>query len=426
MAKTTQLVEVPIGDLVPYDRNAKNHPAHQIEKLKKSIEAFGFLSPCLIDKDGNIIAGHGRVAAARDLGMETVPCVYVEGLTDEQRRAYIIADNRLTELGGWDLNIVAEELAELADQDFDIDLTGFEIDTKEDWFENHESGKATENDTEEYRDFLEKFEAKHTTDDCFTPPNIYEVVASYVEKEYGEKRENFLRPFYPGGDYEHEEYPPGCVVVDNPPFSILAQIIRFYVAHEVKFFLFAPMLTLFTADDPTVCSICISNPITYENGANVNTGFKTNLEKGLAVKTAPDLNVAIEAANRENTKGKELPKYEYPDEVITSAMVSRWSTHGVEFSIPHSECVKITGLDQQKEKNVGMFGGGYLLSERQAEEVRRAKAEVKERKRAKAIERAKAAADGLGESNGDGAIVWTLSEREREIVAQLDGKGGTE
>lgn len=128
MAKTTEMVEVPIAQLTPYERNAKQHPAEQIEKIKDSIKEFGFLSPCLIDRDGNIIAGHGRVEAAKALGMETVPCVYVEGLTETQRRAYIIADNRLTELGGWDMDLVEEELQALVSSDFDISLTGFELD----------------------------------------------------------------------------------------------------------------------------------------------------------------------------------------------------------------------------------------------------------------------------------------------------------
>ena len=126
MAKTTEMVEVSISQLKPYERNAKQHPAEQIEKLQQSIEEFGFISPCLIDRDGNIIAGHGRVEAAKALGMETVPALYVEGLTDVQRRAYILADNRLTELGGWDMDIVEYELNTLANEDFDIELIGFD------------------------------------------------------------------------------------------------------------------------------------------------------------------------------------------------------------------------------------------------------------------------------------------------------------
>lgn len=128
MAKTTKMVEVSLIKLRPYAQNAKKHPQEQIEKIQNSIQEFGFISPCLIDKENNIIAGHGRVEAARALGMETVPCVYIEGLTDEQRRAYILADNRLTELGGWDMETVSGELEELMETGFDINLTGFNID----------------------------------------------------------------------------------------------------------------------------------------------------------------------------------------------------------------------------------------------------------------------------------------------------------
>lgn len=126
MAKTTEMVEVAVGLLKPYERNAKKHPQDQIEKIKKSIQEFGFISPCLIDKENRIIAGHGRVQAATQLGMEKVPCIYVEGLTEEQRRAYIIADNRLTELGGWDEDLIAFELHELTVAGFDVEMLGFD------------------------------------------------------------------------------------------------------------------------------------------------------------------------------------------------------------------------------------------------------------------------------------------------------------
>lgn len=129
MAKIGKVQEVAVNELKPYEKNAKIHGSSQIEKLKASIQEFGFLTPCLIDKKKNIIAGHGRVMAAKELGMETVPCVFIEGLTEAQRKAYILADNRLGELGEWDMAIVMSELEELKDMDFDIELTGFELDT---------------------------------------------------------------------------------------------------------------------------------------------------------------------------------------------------------------------------------------------------------------------------------------------------------
>jgi len=127
MGKIAKVQEVTLSKLKPYENNAKIHGTGQIEKIKASIEEFGFLTPCLIDEEYNLIAGHGRVMAAKELGMETVPCVFVEGLTEAQRKAYILADNRLGELGEWDMELVISELEDLQAMDFDIELTGFEL-----------------------------------------------------------------------------------------------------------------------------------------------------------------------------------------------------------------------------------------------------------------------------------------------------------
>lgn len=120
MAKIAEVQEVARSVLVPYARNAKIHSDEQVQMIANSIREFGFISPCLIDRDYNIIAGHGRVMAAEFLGLETVPCVFVEGLTEDQRRAYILTDNRLTELGGWDY-----ELRDMELENIDIDMTAF-------------------------------------------------------------------------------------------------------------------------------------------------------------------------------------------------------------------------------------------------------------------------------------------------------------
>lgn len=128
MAKSVNLQEVAIDLLRPYERNAKKHPQDQVDKIIASIQEFGFVTPCIIDSDYNLIAGHGRVQAAKEMGLETVPCVFVEGLTEAQRKAYILADNRLGELGEWDMDLVSGELQTLKDLGFDIDLTGFDID----------------------------------------------------------------------------------------------------------------------------------------------------------------------------------------------------------------------------------------------------------------------------------------------------------
>jgi ParB-like chromosome segregation protein Spo0J len=112
--------------LIPYARNAKKHDAAQVSKLAGSIREFGFNNPVLIDKDNGIIAGHGRVMAAQKLELKDVPCIRLGHLTDTQRKAYILADNRLAELGGgWDQEILKLELADLEDLDFDMDSIGF-------------------------------------------------------------------------------------------------------------------------------------------------------------------------------------------------------------------------------------------------------------------------------------------------------------
>ena len=122
---------VGVDFLVPYARNAKTHSDEQIRKIADSIKQFGFINPVLIDEAGNVIAGHGRILAAQLLGMEEVPVAYVESMTETERRAYIIADNRLAELAQWDEQILQDELDALQALDFDIDILGFEPDPEE-------------------------------------------------------------------------------------------------------------------------------------------------------------------------------------------------------------------------------------------------------------------------------------------------------
>ena len=117
---------VPIEQLKPYENNARTHSDKQVEKIARSIEEFGFINPVLIDSNYGIIAGHGRVEGAKALGMEEVPCLFIEDLTDEQKRAYIIADNKLALDAGWDYELLQIELEELDNLNFDFTLTGFD------------------------------------------------------------------------------------------------------------------------------------------------------------------------------------------------------------------------------------------------------------------------------------------------------------
>ena len=125
MNMTTRLELRPIESLKPYENNARTHSPAQIKQLRKSLREFGFVSPVLITAAGDVIAGHGRIEAARAEGISEIPCVLVEHLTDDQRRAYILADNRLAEAAGWDEELVSSELLALRDAGIDIALTGF-------------------------------------------------------------------------------------------------------------------------------------------------------------------------------------------------------------------------------------------------------------------------------------------------------------
>ena len=118
---------VLVSDLIPYARNSRTHSDVQVNKIASSIKEFGFLNPVLIDKDNGIIAGHGRVMAAQKLGLKEVPVLQIGHLSDTQKRAYIIADNRLALDAGWDDEMLRVEFAELADNGFNLELTGFEI-----------------------------------------------------------------------------------------------------------------------------------------------------------------------------------------------------------------------------------------------------------------------------------------------------------
>jgi DNA modification methylase len=126
MQVTERLEKVNVDRLVPYARNARTHSKEQILQLRASLREFGFVNPVIVDKDLNIIAGHGRILAAKEEGITEVPCVFAEHLTEAQKRAYIIADNRLALSAGWDAEMLSVEITDLQGADFDISLLGFD------------------------------------------------------------------------------------------------------------------------------------------------------------------------------------------------------------------------------------------------------------------------------------------------------------
>ena len=245
---------------------------------------------------------------------------------------------------------------------------------------------------EDYDGFVEKFKPKKTTDDCYTPPEVYEVIKDWACREYGIDPDKVVRPFYPGGDYERFDYSGGKVVVDNPPFSILAKICTFYRDRGIPFFLFAPNLTIFNSTARNGAHMLVTDcTIEYANGAQVKTSFVTSFGDDL-IRTAPDLANAIDETVERVRKEQRRhpPKYSYPRELLT---VSRLGKIGkqVEFRVKASDVAFTRALDSQKAVKKAIFGGGYLMSEAKSAEL-------------------KAAED---------VTVWPLSDQEKNIVSSL-------
>ena len=152
---TTEMKMVSISKLIPYVNNARTHSQEQVNKLRGSLREFGFINPVIIDSDFNVIAGHGRLMAAKEEGIEEVPCVLVDYLTEAQKKAYILADNRYAQDAGWDEELLRLEIESLEGMDFDVSLTGFDDQEIADLFADGESTGA-EDDDFDLSDALEK------------------------------------------------------------------------------------------------------------------------------------------------------------------------------------------------------------------------------------------------------------------------------
>ena len=210
-------------------------------------------------------------------------------------------------------------------------------------------------DFNDYEKFITKFKTAKTTDDCYTPQPIYEAVVDYVFRKGNLPEDTeIVRPFRPNGDYTTEEYPKGCVVIDNPPFSILSKIVRFYVARGIKFFLFAPALTLFNAAKVNCTKIVCGVSVTYANKAKVSTSFLTNIFGDNAIICDNELYTTIreidERLQKESTK--KLTKIIYPDNVVTAALLQKVAKQFT-FVIPASEMRRINSAG-----GTSIFGGG--------------------------------------------------------------------
>ena len=198
-------------------------------------------------------------------------------------------------------------------------------------------------------------------------------------------------------------------MVDNPPFSILAGILRFYQGRGIRFFLFGPQLTLFSSSSLTYIPCACT--VEYANGAKVSTGFISNLFGDVFAMSAPDLRKRImEAQEKAKDNGSvSLPRYEYPPAVRTSSMLDYLSRHGVEFTVMRDEVSpsKLSALASQRAVGKSIFGYGWLISERKAAEKKAAEKKAAEKKAAEKV------------------IVWELSNMEREAVRRIDKKKKT-
>ena len=376
-----QIVQMKLSEIRPYEHNPRRNDA-SVDTVANSIREFGFQQPIVVDGQHVIIAGHTRYKAAKKLRMKEVPVIVADTLTEEQARAYRIADNSAGGASTWDFDKLLDELGAISYDmaDFGLDFTVTEDGDID--FSNLEQYKDQEH-TEEYDAFLDKFKEKHTTDDCFTPPAVYEAIKSWVCKTYNiDPDREIVRPFYPGGDFEKYDYPDGCVVIDNPPFSILKKITQFYLDRGIDFFIFADARTCGWYFEIANVVLSASN-IVYDNGADVRTAFITNMGE-YKVRVSAELHDMLEKAQPKETA--DLQAYAYPDNLITSMILDRLAGYGSEFGIRHIQFVK--KMDCGNE----IYGGGALVSDAEAERVK--------------AERVK--------------IPVELSERERELIRRLD------
>lgn len=246
----------------------------------------------------------------------------------------------------------------------------------------------------DYESYVAKFQNKDkTTDDTYTPKDIYEAVLDYVRSIYSMDGKEVLRPFYPGGDYERAEYPEDGVVIDNPPFSMFTKICKFYSENRIPFFIFGPGLTIFSC--LKYCSaVIIASQIEFSNGAKVQCNFATNLLGDVLVTISPELSEAIAACPSQNQKVN-LPKYRYPKELLSVSDLQTMAKGNLSFSINRDEAVLVRNLDNHPKKG-GLFGDHLLISEAAAVKAAAVKAAAVK------------------------AIPIELSEREKRIISNLN------
>lgn len=211
----------------------------------------------------------------------------------------------------------------------------------------------------DYEGFVAKFKraSEKTTDDCLTPPRAYAAVLDWLTKRRPDlAKRKIVRPFFPGGDFENHAYPRGCAVVDNPPFSLYAHIVRFFVERGIDFFLFAPGLTLFV-DGVDCCYIPVDYHLTYANGAHISTSFVTNMLPGRLL-MAPTLREHLRVSTGDATPRK---KSQLPPRMWTPARLGTLCRRlDSDIALGAADC----SVASKRGICAKAFGGGVILSAR--------------------------------------------------------------
>lgn len=207
-----------------------------------------------------------------------------------------------------------------------------------------------------YEEFVNKFKRKLTTDDCETPDEIYEIVKDYAVRHYHYENRRIIRPFWNNGiDYKDYDYSGDCVVIDNPPFSIISKIARWYEENHIDYFLFAPTFTLLSIRAAkSHVAACVD--VIYKNGAKVNTSFVSS--RGHTIESCPELHKLIK--DYYHSKKKPIRKIIYPDNVVTATRVGSFSRYSIDYAEDSNQFISKAKIC---DSEIRIFGGAYIVEQ---------------------------------------------------------------